>query len=317
MQEHRVEDIIPFMIGEYVILGDGSERRFTRLCPIFQAEPDSLTWVSPSRKDKQQLVEQTEASIVICDKSINVTESLSNTKCLVVVDDPRVTFVKVGNALFAREMEYGIHPTAVVHPEAEIHQKTYIGPYTCVGKCIIEEGTAIHGHCYLYDDANISIGRNVVIHAGCTIGVDGFGYVRNESGEYENFPQVGGVLIEDNVEIHSHVNIDRGTLGYTIIGKGTKIDKFCHIGHNVVIGEHCVITAHSMLGGSAQIGDNAWIAPCACIRDGGIKIGSHAFVGMAAVVTKDVPENTVVMGMPARPAEEYKRLLKALKEMTR
>jgi UDP-3-O-[3-hydroxymyristoyl] glucosamine N-acyltransferase len=158
----------------------------------------------------------------------------------------------------------------------------------------------------------VRIGKKVVIHAGTVIGVDGFGYARNENDELEFFPHLGGVLIDDCVEIHSNVNIDRGTLGDTILGQGTKVDKFCHIGHNVVIGKHCVIAARSMLGGSAQIGDYSWIAPCACIRDGGIKIGSHAFVGMASVVTKDVPGGTTVMGVPAWHESEYKKMLKVL-----
>ncbi len=110
------------------------------------------------------------------------------------------------------------------------------------------------------------------------------------------------------------MNVDKGTLGNTVIGKGTKIDKFCHIGHNVVIGEHCVITAHGMFGGSAQVGDYTLIAPCVCIRDGGIRIGSNAFVGMAAVVTKDVPDGATVMGVPARPIEQYKKILRTVKE---
>jgi len=183
-----------------------------------------------------------------------------------------------------------------------------------VGKCEIGEGTVIHGHVHIYN-SNVKIGKNVIIHAGTVIGVDGFGYERNESSKLEYFPSIGGVIIEDDVEIHSNVNVDRGTLGDTLIGRGTKIDKFCHIGHNVVIGKHCVITAHCMLGGSAQIGDYAWIAPCVCIREGGIKIGSHAFVGMAAVVTKDVPDGTMVVGAPARRIEEYKKILKAVKQL--
>lgn len=311
-KQFSVQDILPVLPSEHTILGNSTEASFTRLSSIFDASQGSLTWLSSTQREKQLLLEKTAASIIICDKAIIPTEALTRNKCLILVDDPRLAFVRIGNHLFPRTVPYGVHATATIHLSAQVHPKTYIGPYTYVGAgSTIDEGTVIYGHCHLCDDAGIAIGKNVVIHAGCTIGVDGFGYTLTEASQYELFPQIGGVIIEDNVEIHSNVNVDRGTLGDTIIGAGTKIDKFCHIGHNVVIGNHCIVTAQCMIGGSACIGDYVWLAPCVCIRDGGIHIGSHAFVGMAAVVTKDIAENSRMMGFPARPIEEYQKLLAA------
>jgi len=274
----------------------------------------AITFCNKIGADARELIRSTKAGVVLCCNDRSLAELAVRGKTLIQVRNPRLSFLRLIGAVFAEPRPRGIHPTAVIDPDAKIHPDVYIGPFTYVGKCEIGEGTVIYGHIHIYG-GNVKIGKNVVIHAGTVIGVDGFGYARNEGGELEHFPHLGGVIIEDDVEIHSNVNIDRATLGNTIIGQGTKIDKFCHIGHNVVIGKHCVIIAHSMLGGSARIGDYVWIAPCACIRDGGIRIGAHALIGMGTVVTRDVPDGAAVMGVPARPIEDYKRILKAVKQL--
>jgi UDP-3-O-[3-hydroxymyristoyl] glucosamine N-acyltransferase len=291
-----------------------TDRIITSPAPIRQAKDEnSITFCVSSRSDALDAIRSTGAGVVLCPEIQLLDASAPDGKTLVVVDHPRLAFIRVMQAFFAEPRPQGIHPTAVIDPGATIHPDTYIGPFAYIGRCIIGQGSAIHGHVHIYD--NVRIGKNVVIRPGTVLGVDGFGYERNDSGELEFFPSIGGVIIEDDVEIHSNVNVDRGTLADTVIGRGTKIDKFCHIGHNVVIGKHCVITAHSMLGGGAEIGDYVWIAPCVCVRDGGIRIGSRAFIGMAAVVTKDVLGGTTVMGAPARPIEEQKLILRALRRL--
>jgi UDP-3-O-[3-hydroxymyristoyl] glucosamine N-acyltransferase len=152
----------------------------------------------------------------------------------------------------------------------------------------------------------------VIIHAGTVIGADGFGYERNDGGELEKFPHLGHVVLEDNVEVGSNTCIDRGTLGDTIIREGAKIDNLVHIAHNVVVGRHAVVIAHAMIGGSTRIGDYAWVAPCACVRDV-VSIGDRAMIGLGAVVVRDVPDGATVMGIPARPVDEYKKILEASK----
>jgi UDP-3-O-[3-hydroxymyristoyl] glucosamine N-acyltransferase len=214
-------------------------------------------------------------------------------------------------AFFEEKPKWGIHPTVLIDPDADIHEQVSIGPYTVIGKSCIGKGTQIHGNVFIYDNCNI--GKNVVIYAGCVIGGKGFGFERNLTGELEKFPQLGGLVIEDDVEIQGLTNIEVGTLDSTIIGKGSKIDNYCHIGHNVRIGRHCVITAHSMLAAGVKIGDYAWISPSSAIRNR-VKVGKRAQVGIGSVVVKDVGEDSLVMGVPARPADEFKRMLKKLKE---
>ncbi|MEA2748782.1 MAG: hypothetical protein QOI41_2925, partial [Myxococcales bacterium] len=125
----------------------------------------------------------------------------------------------------------------------------------------------------------------------------------------------GTVVIEDDVDIGAHTNVQRGTLNETRIGQGTKIDSFVHVGHNSRVGCHVVITAQAMLGGSVTIGDYAWIGPAAVIRDGGVTIGAHALVGMGAVVAKDVAPHETVLGVPARPLAEFMQLQEQLKRL--
>jgi len=180
-----------------------------------------------------------------------------------------------------------------------------------IGKSSIGKGSIIHGHVFIYD--NCTIGKNVEIFAGCVIGGKGFGFERNKNGELENFPQLGGLIIEDNVEIQGLCNVEVGTLADTVIGQGTKIDSCCHIGHNCRIGKHCVITAHTMFGAGIEVADYAWISPSAVLRNR-IKIGERSQIVTGAVVVKDVLPGELVMGVPARPEKEFKRFLKKMKE---
>jgi UDP-3-O-[3-hydroxymyristoyl] glucosamine N-acyltransferase len=145
------------------------------------------------------------------EKSLGKKEELLQDRCLVLSDHPRFTFSRILNALFVEREAVRIHPTAVIDPRAEIAGDVSIGPYACIGK-------------------------GVIISAGCTIGAAGFGYVKNESGTYEAFPQLGGVQIRDNVEIGANTTIDRGTLSDTIINEGVKIDNLVRIGDGVTLG---------------------------------------------------------------------------------
>ncbi len=313
MKRINFENITAQITEPYSIIGSYKNKYISNVKNISNANSESLVWVSPLREDRQDLVEETKAELIICDNSIEFTDHLIKNKCFIVVDNPRLVFIKIVNALLLEEQEWGIHPSAIIHPEAKIHNNVFIGPYTIIGKSEIDENSIIHGHCYIYD--NVKIGKNVIIQAGCLIGIEGFGLEKDENGRLIKFPQIGGVIIEDDVEIQGMTNVDRGTLSDTIIGRGTKIDTHCHIGHNNIIGEDNVITARAMLGGSNIIGNRCWIGPCTTIIDGGLKIDDDSFIGIGSLIIKDIQKNERVMGHPAKPIDEYKKMLYKLREL--
>jgi UDP-3-O-[3-hydroxymyristoyl] glucosamine N-acyltransferase len=281
-------------------LGD-LDRVIATPAPLDAAEPDSISFCRAADLAGREAIEASRAGTIICGEIAGLDE-LAMLKTLIVVAEPRLAFIRILDRHFgAQSTRTGIHPTATV------------GAFSYVGVVEIGPGTVIHPRVTIHDGARI--GRNVVVWGGTVIGLDGFGYHRNEVGQMERFPHVGGVVIEDDVEIGANSIVARGALGDTVIRRGAKIDCFVHVAHNVVIGEDAVVVAHAMLGGSVRIGDRAWIAPCACIRDV-IEIGDDATVGLGAVVVKNVPPGMTVMGAPAREAEEFKRLLAQLKGLS-
>jgi len=285
-----------------VVLGAANNKTsISRPAAIDSARKDSISFCSSKSEVALDSIKKSKAKVIICSNELAFTPEDYCDKILIVVSNPRLAFIRVMREYFAVKVERGIHASAVVHAKAKVGSNVYIGPHCYIGKCQIGKGTIIYGNVSIYD--GVRIGCDVIIGAGTVIGADGFSLERNTKNELERFPHIGGVIIRDDVEIGTNVSIDRGTMGDTIIGKGTMIDNLCHIAHNVVVGRHCVIIAQSMLGGSAQIGDYSWIAPCVCIRDG-IKLGKNVTVGMGAVVTKSIAGNRTVFGVPAK---EYQK----------
>lgn len=214
-------------------------------------------------------------------------------------DKPRHYFLQVLKNFFApADDDRGIASSAKISPNVKIGQNISVGQ-----NVVIEEGTLIGDDCSIGHNTviyrNTVIGNNVTIGANCTIGGPGFGYEKNELGEYEMLPHIGNVVIEPNVEIANNVCIDRAVLSSTIIGENVKIDNLVHVAHNVIIGKNSLLIANSMIGGSTVIGENVWVAPSASIMNK-INIANNVVVGMGAVVIKPVAENTVVAGNPAQ-----------------
>jgi UDP-3-O-[3-hydroxymyristoyl] glucosamine N-acyltransferase len=310
---YTFEDIRPLLDDAAQVMGVPEGRVFDNVAATQTAGNRSLTWIAPHRQDKQELAATTEAAFVICDASVNVHDIDLAERCFIVVNEPKIAFSRIVQHLFVTKHEGGIHPTAVISPTAVIHETAWIGPFTYVGDAEVSAGSVVHGHCFIYD--GVRIGRNVMIHAGCVIGGDGFGFARGEDGRLTKFPHLGGVVIEDDVEIQTLTHIDRGALADTIVRRGTKIDSCCHIAHNDDIGEDNIIAAHTMFSGSVTLGDRCWVGPSTSFRDV-LSVGNDSFVGFGSLIAKSFPDNSEVMGSPARPVEDYKRMLSALKELS-
>jgi len=281
----------------------GSDRVVVRPAPIDGASADSVTFYSKGVEGASHRIGASGAGVVVCTPEAASAMNKQGDRTLLLVSNPRLAFIRIMNRFFAPPRPVGIHPMAVIHPEAKLGKDVYIGPFTYIGKSEIGDGTVIDGHAHVYD--NVRIGRGCTVQAAAVIGSRGFGLERNDDGVFEELVHVGGVLIGDNVLVSSGVVIARGTIGDTVIGKGTKIDPLTQISHNVVIGRDCGVCASVVIAGSVTVGDRAWVSFCASMRNG-VSVGADAIVGMGAVVTRDVPEGATVYGVPAKPIGEHR-----------
>jgi len=311
MRNIKVNEILHLLNKSDKIIGN-PDNYFNNVPPADLVNEESLDWINPIKKNKLEYLLNSKAKVIICDNSFEIPDSILDNRCLIIVENPKLTFLRIASTFFLQKVEFGIHPTATIHPEAVLSENCHIGPYTYIGKSSIGENTVIYGNCYIYDQ--VTIGSHVTIHAGTIIGADGFGYQRNEKGEFEKFPHIGGVIIKDNVEIGANTCIDKGALGNTFIDEGAKIDNLVHIAHNVRVGKHSAVIAHAMVGGSTVIDDYSWVAPCVALRDQ-IQIGKRTTIGMGAVVTKSVPDGETWTGSPAKPLSEFVELQKRLKNI--
>lgn len=302
------------LLGEEVRRVVGSlETEIWYAAPLGAAEHGAIAFCTAPGESGTALISASRASVVLCAYA-GAPEGDFDSRTLILVDAPRLAFIRVVAALFSPPPPRGIHSSAIIDPEARIAGDVYVGPGAYIGQCSIGSGSVIHGRVYVYSGTRI--GSNVIIHAGSVIGADGFGYQRDEQGTFVKFPHLGGVTIEDDVEIGANACIDRGTLSDTLIREGAKIDNLVHIAHNVVVGRHTAVIAHAMIGGSTKIGDYAWVAPSACIRDG-LTLGDRSIVGLGAVVVKDVLPGQTVMGVPAREEADYKVLLSRFRQLAK
>jgi UDP-3-O-[3-hydroxymyristoyl] glucosamine N-acyltransferase len=270
-------------------------------------DPDVIMWVSPKNK---ALLNEIKKGTIICQE---IDENATSSDCnYIQCEKPRQAFQKILQAFFVKKIIPQIAPSAIIHQSAKIGQNVFVGE-----NVVIEEGVIIgdnviinHNTTILYDTI---IGNSVVIGCNNTIGGIGFGYEKNEEGEFELIPHIGNVILEDFVEIGNNTCIDRAVLGSTILRKNVKVDNLVHIAHGVDVGENSMVIANAMVAGSVKIGRNSWIAPSVSILNQK-KIGDNVTVGLSAVVLKDVADDLTVTGSPAEDIKEFirkKRLLEA------
>lgn len=310
----RVRDIL-YLISDDSKIEGSIEAGFDKLGDAEHIDENTLDWIHPNRRDPMNYLISTKAKVIIAPLAlIDKYPSVPNDKTIIFSDNPMLLFTRVAYALFVERPASGIHPSAVIHPDAKIGENVHICPFSYIGKCEIGDNCVIHSHVSIED--NVRIGQNVLIKNGARIGQPGFGFVRNEVGEYEKFPQLGKVIIEDYVEIGANTCIDRGALSTTRIGRGTKIDNMVQIAHNVRVGENCVIAGYSGLGGSSIIGNNVWIGPKSSIKHG-VEIGDGAFISTGSIVIHKVKPHEDVMGYPAEDKNVFLAKKRQLSKMIR
>ncbi len=306
------------------IVGDGS-LSLTGFAPAAHAKPGDLTFAENS--EYFAAAEQSAASAIL----VSGDDFQTATKTLIKVPNARVAFARV-LPLFFPEPSFapGIHPSAVVDATASVDPSAFVGPNCFVGAgakigagCVLERLVSIGENATLGADVRIfpnvtiyqgcQIGARVRIHAGTVVGSDGFGYVFDQ-GQHRKVPQVGIVILGDDVELGANVTIDRGALAPTIIGKGTKIDNLVQIGHNVIIGEHCIIISQTGIAGSNKLGNYVTVAGQVGLA-GHLKIGDRVTITAQSGVMHDIPAGEKWMGSPAQSDKQAKRQFLALQQL--
>jgi UDP-3-O-[3-hydroxymyristoyl] glucosamine N-acyltransferase len=305
----KTREIAEFLDAELV--GDGD------------IEIVSVGALDSAKEGQIAFVERSDKGVVTAASCLIVPVDFSDTVTHIKVADPKLAFARLARRLVGEQQPFGRSQTAVIHEEAHV-QADFVGDFVSVAAnaqigegCVIHDGvrigrnvvigklSIIYPNSVVYD--NVHIGENCVIHAGCVVGADGFGYVKDEAGNYEQFPQIGTLVIEDNVEIGANSCIDRGSLGETRIGEGTKIDNLVQIAHNVSIGKRVVIAAQTGISGSTVIEDD-------CVIGGQVGMGDHATVKSGAIIGSQagvlpgkIVRAGVWWGTPVQPLDEYKR----------
>jgi len=292
-------------LKEYIIkikqyLDDnGVEKEFSIVSSLNHQKSDSLSWIN--REDYN--LDKLKCNVLIVSENF---KPKSNKILMFKVRNPRYTFAKIVKDLIIKEEknEY-ISSKASISVNAHIGKNVIIKDNVIIGEnCVIGNNVIIFPNVTIYD--NTEIGNNVIVHSGSVIGATGFGYIKNEKQEYELFPHIGKVIIEDNVEIGANSCIDRAGIDATIIRKGTKLDNFVHVGHNVEIGKNSILTSGVFIGGSTIIGNNAWIGMNAIIKDRVI-IGNNVKINIGAVIIRNVKDNRTVAGFYAMDNESWLR----------
>jgi UDP-3-O-[3-hydroxymyristoyl] glucosamine N-acyltransferase len=306
------------------VIGDGSVS-LTGFAPADRARAGDLTFAE--NEEYFARAQQSAASAILVPTSLTAAGG----KTLIRVPNARIAFARVLPLFFPPEAHApGVHPTAVVAASARVDPSACVGPYCVIGegtsigaRTVLKGGNHLGRDCRIGDDvclfpnvvvyAQTQIGHRVSIHAGSIIGADGFGYVLDE-GRHRKVPQIGNVIIRDDVEIGANVTIDRAALGSTVIGRGTKIDNLVMIAHNVEVGENCLVVAQVGVAGSTKVGNYCVLAGQAGVA-GHLKIGHQVTIAAQAGVMRDIPDGQKVLGSPAMPDKEAKRQMIAVMQL--
>ena len=290
------------------------------LAGLETAGPTELTFLANAKHEK--LLAATRAGAVLLAPEFKDRTSVDR----IVVAHPQLAFIAVlrhWEKRLAPKRAPGLHPSAIVSPYAVIGKDAHVGPL-----CVLEHGSSVGertrlmaqsylGHdskigkdCVIYPGVVIRercvIGDRVILHPGVVIGGDGYGFAQHE-GRHVKVPQIGRVVIEDDVELQAGTHVARAALGETRVGRGTKIDALAHVAHNVKIGEDCLVLGGAVFGGSIEVGNGATIGGQTALPDH-IKVGEKAVLGGLSAPMTDMPAGAVMFGMPARTYKDFFRL---------
>ena len=326
---------IAALTGAHLGPGTDTARKISGVAPLEAAGPGDATFFNNSRRFADALA-KTNAGLCFCDE--RQAGSIPPGVAVLIVPDPRAALAAVASRLYpgsarpapvtatagvspgahvdrTARLEAGarVEVGAVIGAGAEIGRDTLIGPNAVIGPGVrIGRDAAIGANVTI---TNALIGNRVVIQPGVRIGQDGFGFVPGPAG-HTKMPQIGRVIIQDDVAIGANTTIDRGSSRDTIVGEGTKIDNLVQVAHNVVIGRHCLIAGQAGISGSVTIGDFVLIGGQAGLRDN-VTIGNGVQVAAMAGVHMDIPPGERWVGIPAQPMAAFRRELLAIKRLTR
>ncbi len=316
--EFNAATIAGFLKGE--VEGD-PETVVNNVAKIEEGYPGALSFLANPKYE--HYLYTTKSSVVLVNKSFVPSEKVKAT--LIKVENAYDAFASLLRLVDqARPRKKGIHPTAVIEPTATVGNDVYIGPYAYIGEnCTIGDGSSVYPHVFIGDNTRLGknctinpgvkiyhdcvLGENCIVHAGTVIGSDGFGFAPQSDREFMKIPQLGNVVIEDNVEIGANVAIDRATMGSTIIRKGVKLDNLIQIGHNVEVGENTVMAGQTGVAGSSKIGKNCMFGGQVGIS-GHLKVADGVKIGAQSGVGGDVKkENSIILGYPAFDHKDFLR----------
>ncbi len=309
---YSIKEIAALIKGE---IKGNDNLSFLRLSPFFHATENELTFAADEKMMKN--IDKCNAGAII----VPLMEGLPEDKTYIVVTgNPRELMPVLLNYFKPKikPFEKQIEDLAVIHETAHVSKiNTYIGHNVKIGKntviypnVSIFEGTEIGDGVIIYSNVTVreftKIGKNSIIQPGAVIGSDGFGFIKVD-GNNVKIEQIGNVIIEEEVEIGANSCVDRGTIGDTIIKKGTKIDNLVHIAHNDIIGENCFIVAQTGISGSVEVGENTTLAGQVGVA-GHLRIGSNVVIAARSGVTNDVPDGSMMSGYPLREHMEDLRI---------
>jgi UDP-3-O-[3-hydroxymyristoyl] glucosamine N-acyltransferase len=275
---------------------------FSNIQSAYESKTNEITWIKEGITNETEIINNVSATGIICSpKTKKLYNGDLNGNLFILHPNPKLIFQILTKFMYNLKYEKQngpqIHPTAIIDPKCVLGENILVGAYCVIGACEIGDNVVIHDHVKIYDCVKIDNG--CLIREFCSIGGEGFGFIKNLDGKNERIPHIGEVIIENDVCIFPFSNVDRGTLGKTIIKSHTVIDHYVHVGHNSKTGENNIIAAGTVLAGGSEIKNNCFIGVNTLLKEKQI-IGSNVLTGMGTVVVKDIPDNEIWIGNPGR-----------------